>query len=100
MGEVGRVLEKATALRGAVVIAGDLNEPAKGPCWDRLRAAGYVDRGSSAWRTFPADDPRRRIDALLVRGPAEVRSHGDPGVPLDLLAAASDHRPVLAELDL
>jgi hypothetical protein len=29
-----------------------------------------------------------------------VPHHGDPGVPEELLAAASDHRPVLAVLDL
>ena len=44
---------------------------------------------------------RARIDALLVRGTtAKVLSHGDPGVPEELLRAASDHRPVLAEIEL
>ena len=52
------------------------------------------------WPTFPADDPAKRIDALLVRGPIEVLEHGDPGIPAVRLAEASDHRPVLATLAL
>jgi endonuclease/exonuclease/phosphatase family metal-dependent hydrolase len=58
-----------------------------------------VDHGGDSWPTFPADSPARRIDALLVRD-ATVLHHGDPGVAPALLAAASDHRPVLAVLSL
>lgn len=98
--EVRRVIGVANTLRGSVVVAGDLNEPPSGPCWQALRRAGYVDHGGGAWKTFPSEEPTKRIDALLVRGNPEVLHHGDPGVPADLLAAASDHRPVLAELEL
>ena len=98
--EVGEVLDAADRLRGPVLLAGDLNEPPDGPCWARLGAAGFVDHGGPGWPTFPADRPRARIDALLVRGAVTVKSHGDPGVPAGALAAASDHRPVLAEVEL
>lgn len=98
--EVERVIALARRLRGPVVVAGDLNEPPDGPSWQRLRQTGFVDHGSKEWRTFPAAAPEKRIDALLVRGDAAVLSHGDPGVPADLLAAGSDHRPVLAVLEL
>lgn len=98
--EVTRVIEVAGRLRGPVVVAGDLNETPSGPSWTRLRDARFADHGSRSWLTFPADDPASRIDALLVRGPVTVLEHGDPGVLPDLLAAASDHRPVLAVLDL
>ena len=98
--EVTRVIEVARKLRGPVVIAGDLNEPPNGPSWQRLREAGFIDHGSKRWLTFPADAPEKRIDALVVRGAAMVLSHGDPGLPAERLAAASDHRPVLAELEL
>jgi endonuclease/exonuclease/phosphatase family metal-dependent hydrolase len=98
--ELDVVLRAADGLRGPVVLAGDLNEVPTGPSWERLRAAGFVDHGSAAWRTFPASAPDRRIDALLLRGAATVTHHGDPGVDPALLAAASDHRPVLAEIDL
>lgn len=98
--EVERVIEVAGRLRGPVVVGGDLNEPPGGPNWRRLHRAGYVDHGSDRWPTFPADRPTKRIDALLVRGVAGVVQHGDPGLDEDLLARASDHRPVLLTLDL
>ena len=98
--EVERVIEVAGQLPGVVVLGGDLNERPGGPCWVRLRDAGFVDHGTNAWPTFPAVAPRKRIDALLVRGEAEVLHHGDPGVDEGLQALASDHRPVLAVLQL
>lgn len=98
--EVGRVIEVARSLRGPVVVAGDLNERPDGPAWEALRKAGFTDDGDRTWLTFPADRPEKRLDALLVRGEARVLSHGDPGVDPALLARASDHRPVLAVLEL
>jgi hypothetical protein len=97
--EVDRVIAVARRLRGPVIVGGDLNEPPDGPAWQRLRQAGFVDHGSKKWLTFPADQPEKRIDALLVRGDVTVVEHGDPGVPDELVAAGSDHRPVLAVLD-
>jgi endonuclease/exonuclease/phosphatase family metal-dependent hydrolase len=98
--EARRVLAVAQRLRGPVVVAGDLNEPPSGPTWDLFRRAGFADHGSREWRTFPSDDPHRRIDALLVRGHVGVLQHGAPPVDPHLLAAASDHRPVVAELEI
>lgn len=98
--EVERVLAAARGLRGPVLLAGDLNERPGGPSWARLHRAGFVDPGDDGWLTFPSDAPRKRIDALLVRGDARVLRHGDPGVAADLLSRASDHRPVRLELDL
>lgn len=98
--EVEEVIEVANRLRGPVVVGGDLNEAPDGPCWQRLRQAGFVDHGSTRWLTFPADDPEKRIDALLVRGAATVHHHGDPGVPVELQRRASDHRGVLAVFEL
>ena len=101
--EVRAALDAVARLRGPVVLAGDLNEPPDGASWSRLRAAGFRDAGTSDWCTFPADTPAgpdRRIDAVLVRGDARVTHHGDPGCDPDLMNAASDHRPVLAVLDL
>jgi len=98
--EVGQVLAQAQALRGPVVVAGDLNEPAGSPCWAVLERAGFVDHGSARSLTFPAAHPDRRIDALLVRGDLEVTRHGHLDVSFDRLAAASDHLPVVADLVL
>ncbi|HET7387903.1 MAG TPA: endonuclease/exonuclease/phosphatase family protein [Nocardioidaceae bacterium] len=97
--EVERVLSVAAGLRGSVIVGGDLNERPVAPNWRRLVSAGYVDHGTKRWRTFPSDEPTKRIDALLVRGQAEVVHHGGPGVPDEMLVAGSDHRPVLAVLD-
>lgn len=98
--EVEQVIAVANRLRGPVLIGGDLNEIPRGPSWQRLREAGYVDHGSKKWLTFPADEPVKRIDALLVRGTPPVLHHGDPGVDEALQRRASDHRAVLTELDL
>ena len=98
--EVRSVIEAAQALAGPLVVAGDLNEPPRGPSWARLAAAGFRDPGSDSWRTFPADRPGKRIDALLVQGDVTVLAHGDPGASSELLSRASDHLPVSALLDL
>ena len=98
--EVEEVLEVAGRLRGPVLVGGDLNEGPRGPSWQRLRAAGYVDHGTRAWPTYPAGTPEKRIDALLVRGVPTVVHHGDPGIDEDLQARASDHRAVLAVVEL
>jgi endonuclease/exonuclease/phosphatase family metal-dependent hydrolase len=98
--EVERVIDVASGLRGPVVVTGDLNEGPKGQCWHRLAEAGFVDHGDRSWLTFPSDEPAKRIDAVLVRGGAKVIAHGDPGVPDEDLRAVSDHRPVVAELEL
>lgn len=98
--EMTEVLAATDGLRGPVVLAGDLNETETGAAWRAARDHGFADPGSDAWPTFPSDQPDRRIDALLVRGALTVLTHGDPGVPLELQAAASDHRGVLAEIDL
>ncbi len=98
--ETAKVLWLAETLPGPVVVAGDLNARPSGPDWETLQAAGFVDHGSADWLTFPARAPVKRIDAVLVRGDVRVSHHGDPGVDPALLAAASDHRPVLAVLDL
>ncbi|GAB3252758.1 endonuclease/exonuclease/phosphatase family protein [Alteromonas gracilis] len=96
--EAAEVLADAALLRGPLVVGGDLNEPPSGPAWALLRQAGLRDLGDRSWRTYPASAPRSRIDALLVRG-AEVLSHGAPaGVEPALLARASDHLPVVADL--
>jgi endonuclease/exonuclease/phosphatase family metal-dependent hydrolase len=103
--EVDRILEIAGLLRGPVVLGGDLNEGPGGPVWRRLARAGFVDgpgADTDDWLTFPSDDPRTRIDALLVRGTtARFEFHGGPPrVSEAELAAASDHRPVVADISL
>ncbi|ASU83327.1 endonuclease/exonuclease/phosphatase [Nocardiopsis gilva YIM 90087] len=96
----------ATAARhcAPAVLAGDINCTPDGPAW-RLLASELCDTGAEAPRgeklTFPARQPRARIDGVFVSRELTVCG---TGVPVDLvppadLAAASDHRPVLAEIE-
>ena len=87
------------------VLCGDFNSHPESPEWRTLTA-----RLSDAWQVAPegeeftstARDPYQRLDAVFVsRDVTVVRA----GVPTDLvapadLAVASDHRPVLAVLEI
>jgi endonuclease/exonuclease/phosphatase family metal-dependent hydrolase len=91
------VLSIAAGLEGPVILAGDLNEDPGSPVWERLVAAGYVDVGGDDELTYPADDPAKRLDALLVLGVGvRIREHQVPAVPPALLSRASDHLPLSA----
>jgi endonuclease/exonuclease/phosphatase family metal-dependent hydrolase len=104
--EVVEELDRARARTGApVVLAGDVNEQAGEAAWDLL-AERLQDAGASApyglAPTFSTANPRRRIDGVVADKGIEVVRCGVPDDP-DLLAdyrAATDHRPVLAELRL
>lgn len=84
---------------GPAVVAGDFNERSTGPAWQAL-AAGRTDVGAAAdLPTFSTADPRRRIDTILV--PTDWRV--TPVSPLEILhesdlVAATDHRPVIADV--
>ncbi|WP_182897289.1 endonuclease/exonuclease/phosphatase family protein [Microbispora sp. H10830] len=108
------LLERAAREFGAApVLAGDLNEVPGAPVW-RLLGGRYTDcftavRGPAprigadgddgrAGATFPARDPRVRIDAIFAGPGLTVVSYGGADVPAEDLPAASDHRPVVAEI--
>lgn len=90
-----------SAASGALVVAGDLNEPPGGPVWQSLTA-----RLTDAWGaahddeavTFSTRRPRMRIDAVFtdaeVVGCEVVRDLPSA----ETVRAASDHFPVLATL--
>ncbi|WP_433497110.1 endonuclease/exonuclease/phosphatase family protein [Sphaerimonospora sp. CA-214678] len=105
--EIVPILERTARGFGALpVLAGDVNEQPGEPAWRYLtgrytdcfdHAAGTRDTpGDGA--TFPARDPSRRIDAVFAGAGLSVVSCGCPDVPPGDLSAASDHRPVVAEL--
>jgi endonuclease/exonuclease/phosphatase family metal-dependent hydrolase len=83
--------------RTPVVVGGDLND-----LWGTLGPrfmipAGFARAGALA-NTFPAVLPVRPLDAIFVRGDIRVRTcHACLSV---LARAASDHLPLVAELDL
>ncbi|RJL31407.1 endonuclease/exonuclease/phosphatase family protein [Bailinhaonella thermotolerans] len=95
----GRVAALRRAHGARAVLAGDLNEGPDGPVW-RYLGRGYADAGAACGNlTFPARGPRARIDGILVGEGLRVVSCGvaraDPGD----LRAASDHLPVVAEVE-
>lgn len=81
-----------------MVLAGDLNAEPDSAVLDALRAQGWVVAGGpSVLPTHPAPRPRRQIDYVLYRPASrwrvvEARVTGN-GVD-------SDHRPLIAELEL
>ncbi|HEY2672751.1 MAG TPA: endonuclease/exonuclease/phosphatase family protein [Rugosimonospora sp.] len=94
-----RELKKALAdVDAPVVLGADLNEEPDGPSRG-LVAEGLVDvAGEDATPTYPVHAPRRRIDALLVT--PEVEVHGYRVADTPAAHRASDHFPIVAELDL
>ena len=78
------------------ILMGDLNAEPGAPELAPLFAV-FHDAWSGnrdAGKTYPADDPKKRIDYVLVSGPIWVRG---ASVPATL---ASDHRPVVSVLAL
>lgn len=102
--EVLTLLERVRARFCApVVLGGDINEQPGGPAWSLLAERfqdAYAVAPAGAGPTFSSRDPRSRIDGVFPDPEVEVRGCGVPE-SADLLAdypAATDHRPVLAEL--
>ncbi|MCQ4159160.1 endonuclease/exonuclease/phosphatase family protein [Roseomonas sp. GC11] len=89
-----RLATLARAMPGPLVVLGDFNDWSwRGPVW---RALAPLLPGRTALRSFPARRPLLRLDEIFCR-PATLLSASwrDPAAAL-----ASDHLPVLAELDL
>ncbi|HJP64799.1 MAG TPA: endonuclease/exonuclease/phosphatase family protein [Actinomycetota bacterium] len=88
-------------LEGPVVLGADLNEGPEGSAvrWIAQRLFdGHVVAGLGSGATFPAAEPTARIDYVFVNG--DVRVLSCQVVESTAAAAASDHRPVVAELEL
>jgi len=92
--QVSDMLGFIAGAKSPTILMGDLNAEPEAPEIQPLLA-----RLHDAWRksdgvgaTYPAEDPRKRIDYVLVSEEFRVRAIA---VPVTL---ASDHRPVVAEL--
>jgi endonuclease/exonuclease/phosphatase family metal-dependent hydrolase len=80
------------------ILAGDFNDTEASQVIEYIRSAGFVDAYRACHKvggnTYPAGDPRARIDYIFVKGRATVVSSGllldDPGL--------SDHLGVFAEI--
>jgi endonuclease/exonuclease/phosphatase family metal-dependent hydrolase len=94
--QVADMLRIMGSMERPTVLLGDLNAPPErkelAPLFARMRDAWAHGEGDGF--TFPGDAPVRRIDYVLVAGPLDVSS------VRVLDTAASDHRPVMAELVL
>src|SRR5262245_13657440 len=83
--------------RTPIVLGGDLNDVWGSLGRRFLQPAGFLRAGSIA-STFPAAWPIRPLDGIFVRG--DLRTHGCAPVRDTLTRAASDHLPLVADLDL
>ena len=77
------------------VLAGDLNEEPGGPTWRRL-GLHLHDLTAGSGPTFPAAEPRSRIDAVL--GTNDMVGSQAQTVHDDVARRASDHLPVVVEV--
>jgi endonuclease/exonuclease/phosphatase family metal-dependent hydrolase len=80
-----------------VILAADLNESDSGASW-RLLVSDLVDTGLGGPNTFPATAPNRRIDAVFVSPSMKVTDYRV--VTGDLAVRASDHLPIVVDLEL
>jgi endonuclease/exonuclease/phosphatase family metal-dependent hydrolase len=84
-----------------VVVAGDMNDHPGSPTWLALteqRIDAFTAAGNGSAFTSTAADPHQTIDGIFVDPRITVRSARVLDGPD--VQAASDHRPVLAELEL
>ncbi|MFI5953507.1 endonuclease/exonuclease/phosphatase family protein [Cryptosporangium sp. NPDC051539] len=89
-----RVLLDALPAQEPVVLGGDINETDAGPAW-RTLAARLADAGAGdAAPTFRT----RRIDGIFVTPGTAVKDYRVLDTPD--VSRASDHRPVVAEVEL
>ncbi|TDD73568.1 endonuclease/exonuclease/phosphatase [Actinomadura darangshiensis] len=97
-------LDRVRDRHGApVVLAGDVNEEPGGDAWSALADRfqdGYEAARAGEELTFSARDPRRRIDAVFADPAVRVTACGVPPGNADDYARATDHRPVVADLEL
>ena len=80
------------------VVCGDLNEAPGGPAWQELTAL-VSDPAPGAGPTFPAGREDVRLDAILVGAGLRVIRYGDGDVDHADVRAATDHLPVVADLE-
>lgn len=108
--QVDEVLRIANATTGPLILAGDLNSCASGPCFGNRPSDGVHQALATAYRdawserhaqddpaghTHPTPAPRRRIDVVMVRGLDVLDA-----APLrnEATALGSDHLPVVARV--
>jgi endonuclease/exonuclease/phosphatase family metal-dependent hydrolase len=84
-----------------LVVAGDINEKPGEPAWQALTDIGtdaFAAVGVGEGKSYPAANPTRRIDGVFVGAPLKVLSAEVIDSPE--VRIASDHRPVVVEVEL
>ncbi|WP_446663956.1 endonuclease/exonuclease/phosphatase family protein [Flexivirga sp. B27] len=95
--EVEALLAAAGTPTPPMVTGGDLNEEPKGKTWRRLASA--LPEVSADRPTYSASRPHKRIDGIFAS--AELPgSTPELALPAERLAAATDHLPVVVDLDV
>lgn len=99
LGELDAALTRYVPAEVPVIVAGDINDQPGSPIWSTLAAARQdVFATSGHPLTAPAKAPAKTIDGIFVDSRITVAAARVIDGPDTLLA--SDHLPVLAELDL
>lgn len=99
-----RACELIEGAGAPVVIGGDLNEVGTGPARTLLSTVAHDPGDDATQWTFPARRPQRRIDAIYVTEGVDVvredRLTQTASVPAGRFREASDHLPVLLEIEV
>lgn len=93
----GKLLADMGAGPGPTVLGGDLNEEPNGAVWGSLRRT--MVEMSADTSTYSARDPHKRIDGIFASG-GVTGTTPDLGLDPVELAAATDHLPVVVDLDV
>jgi endonuclease/exonuclease/phosphatase family metal-dependent hydrolase len=99
--ELDQVLSMVRDLADACIVVGDINEPAGGPVWRLAGQAGLLDAAADdPTLTFPAAEPRSRIDAIWTSAGvrAQIVDLDRLGLDRSLLVRASDHLPLVVDV--
>lgn len=81
---------------GRIVLAGDLNEPRSGSAFALLESRLRLVSPDAP--TYPARRPRTVLDVILAAPDVEVLEHRPLALDEADVVAASDHRPVWADI--
>lgn len=94
--QILRSLEDLAGDSGRIIVAGDLNELDTGPVWGLL--CSRVVAVSPDAPTYPVRKPRARIDVIFASPELERLDHEEIVLDEADVLAASDHRPIWADL--
>lgn len=99
--ELHAAVDQITPADVPAVVMGDINDLPDTPVWNSLAARGrdaQLTAGLGDGYTWSAMDPHKRIDAMFVDPRLTIRSAQALHSPD--VAVASDHCPLLVELDV